>query len=236
MHKWFLVALAAVAFAVLLLVPRGAMASRFAANNLCDNPQYVCIQVPKGETWQTLFPDEQFRGLVMRINRMNVQLHSGEVIAIPSDMQKTSLLDYSPLPATVAAANGKTVIVVPKKLAWGAYDESGRLVNWGPISPGKDWCPDVGSACHTATGVFNVYREGSASCASTKFPVPDGGAPMPYCMFFHDGYALHGSSTVPGYADSHGCVRLFVDDAQWLNQNFVEKGTTVIVRSYTDSA
>jgi lipoprotein-anchoring transpeptidase ErfK/SrfK len=39
-------------------------------------------------------------------------------------------------------------------------------------------------------------------------------------MFFHRGYALHGSYDVPGYNASHGCVRMFVKDAKWLNQEF----------------
>jgi len=33
-------------------------------------------------------------------------------------------------------------------------------------------------------------------------------------MFFHGGFALHGSPSVPGYNASHGCVRLFDDDAE----------------------
>lgn len=61
---------------------------------------------------------------------------------------------------------------------------------------------------------------------------------MPYCMFFHKGYALHGSSDIPGYRASHGCVRMFVQDALWLNHEFVQtstdqnnhKGTLVVVR------
>lgn len=52
---------------------------------------------------------------------------------------------------------------------------------------------------------------------------------MPYCMFFHGGYALHGSYKVPGYDDSHGCIRLFIDDARWLNEEFVKIGITKIV-------
>lgn len=61
---------------------------------------------------------------------------------------------------------------------------------------------------------------------------------MPYCMFFHGGYALHASPVVPGHHDSHGCVRLFLEDAKWLNEEFIElssdtqKGTTIVVNPY----
>ncbi|MCX7124554.1 MAG: L,D-transpeptidase, partial [Gammaproteobacteria bacterium] len=41
-------------------------------------------------------------------------------------------------------------------------------------------------------------------------------------------FALHGS-TLPGYNASHGCVRLFFDDAKWLNQDFLNIGTRVTV-------
>ena len=58
---------------------------------------------------------------------------------------------------------------------------------------------------------------------------------MPYCMFFKGGFAMHGSSGVPGYNASHGCVRLFVDDAQWLNQDFADIGTQVIILPYPSS-
>jgi lipoprotein-anchoring transpeptidase ErfK/SrfK len=54
-------------------------------------------------------------------------------------------------------------------------------------------------------------------------------------MFFNKaGYAFHGSPKVPGQNASHGCVRIFTDDAKWLNENFVEIGTTVIINPYPD--
>jgi lipoprotein-anchoring transpeptidase ErfK/SrfK len=51
-------------------------------------------------------------------------------------------------------------------------------------------------------------------------------------MFFHGGYALHGSNDVPGYNASHGCVRLVTEDAKWLNTQFVNVGTRVIIKPY----
>jgi len=43
------------------------------------------------------------------------------------------------------------------------------------------------------------------------------------------GFALHGSYEVPGYNASHGCVRIFVDDAEWLNEDFTDIGTRVYI-------
>jgi lipoprotein-anchoring transpeptidase ErfK/SrfK len=115
-------------------------------------------------------------------------------------------------------------------MAWGAYEANGSLVRWGPASSARGYCPDIGRGCHTVTGRFAIYQKEGRGCYSTKFPVGRGGAPMPYCMFFHGGFALHGSYEVPGYNASHGCIRLFVDDAEWLNEEFTDIGTPVIVQ------
>src|SRR5262249_496292 len=126
--------------------------------------------------------------------------------------------------------NGDRTIIVKLDLkAFGAYDEDGNLVHWGPASGGKGWCPDVKHACVTATGSYKVYRVQGPDCVSTVFPIEShGGRPMPYCMHYYNGYALHGS-TLPGFNASHGCVRLFNDDAKWLNKHFVKVGSRVIV-------
>jgi hypothetical protein len=115
---------------------------------------------------------------------------------------------------------------------WGAYDSEGTLVNSGHISGGKSYCPDIGKACKTATGTFTVYDKRGAKCKSKIFPVGKGGAPMPYCMFFHQGYAMHGSNSVPNYNASHGCIRMSPTDAKWLNDNFVKVGSTRVNVSY----
>jgi lipoprotein-anchoring transpeptidase ErfK/SrfK len=58
---------------------------------------------------------------------------------------------------------------------------------------------------------------------------------MPYYMpFYTSDYGFHGSPNVPGKHASHGCVRMFTSDAKWMNRNFAEKGTRVIIRPYPD--
>ena len=77
-----------------------------------------------------------------------------------------------------------------------------------------------------------MFAKGGANCKSSKFPLEHPGAPMPYCMKFHGGYALHGSYEVRPYNASHGCIRILPEDARWLSQNLVRPGTRVIVRPY----
>lgn len=201
-------------------------------SSLChtdQETQYSCHTVKRGETWEKLFPNSEKRDLVKRINRMNTQLYPGLKIAVP-DSNDTDILKYSPLPTEIDPPGVKTVIVSMTHLAYGAYDANGTLKRWGPISGGKGYCSDVKRRCGTPTGKFAIYTKQGSGCRSTKYPVGKGGAPMPYCMFFHGGYALHGSYIVPGYHDSHGCVRMFVNDAQWLNQEFVNGYTTVVIK------
>lgn len=140
-------------------------------------------------------------------------------------------VDYaSRLPSQISG--GKAIVVDPNVHAWGAYNESGDLVKAGLVTAGNDWCPDIGRSCRTGSGTFRIYSLGSASCKSKIFPVGRGGAPMPYCMFFHGGQALHGSYEVVEGNVSHGCVRLRVPDAEWLRFNFANVGTKVIVKPY----
>jgi lipoprotein-anchoring transpeptidase ErfK/SrfK len=131
------------------------------------------------------------------------------------------------------AALGKRVFIFdPKTHRWAAYDEQGRLVKSGRASGGRNYCPDIKRGCRTPVGRFAVYHKGSAGCKSSKYPVPRGGAPMPYCMFFRGGYAIHGSSDVPDRNASHGCIRVEPHMAKWLSNEFIRNGVIVIVQSY----
>jgi hypothetical protein len=203
--------------------------------DLCSDSRYFCTQVQKGETWESLFSDSTLRRIVMQVNRINIQLRTGMVIAVPKDLGVIALNDLSPFGKNIEAKGEPVLIYDPALLAWGAFDASGQLIRWGAGAAGSDWCRDIGRACHTTVGEHRVYRIGSANCASRTYPLPDGGAPMPYCMFFSGGEAFHGAREVPGYNASHGCVRLFVDDAAWLHGNFVTSGRTgtlVVIKPY----
>jgi hypothetical protein len=136
------------------------------------------------------------------------------------------------LPRQISPPGEKMVLVDPNEHAWGAYDAYGRLIRSGLASAGSDWCEDLGGQCHTRIGKFRVRSLGGPGCKSPSFPIPRGGAPMPYCMYFNETQALHGSYQL-GYANlSHGCVRMKVADARWLRNNFVRIGTLVVVMPY----
>lgn len=206
---------------------------------LCHNEDYFCLKVQSGETWKVLFPEPEQRDILKRINRMNIQLRPGMTIAIPKKLDRISIYDVAPFPRYINGEGEKRIYISQKDLAWGAYDEEGELIWWGPISSGSDNCNGTIGGCHTPTGEFRVIRKQDIDCISTEFPRnadgTKGGAEMPYCMHFYRGYALHGSAVVPGFRDSHGCIRLFTEDARWLNEDFIDIpgdgyiGTRVIV-------
>ena len=207
------------------LFPSLLLASPY-GKNLCKLPQYFCLKIKAGDSWASLFPEPEQRLLVKKINRTNMPLRVGEIIAVPNGLEQINLLTIAPFPQKIAPSATNLVKVDLSDLAWGAYDKEGNLLNWGPISGGKNYCSDIQRSCRTITGHFTFYDKKGPNCISSRFPVPRGGAPMPYCMHFHGGFALHGSATVPGYNASHGCVRLFFEDAKWLNQDFVKVGST----------
>jgi len=276
--------LAAILFVVTFCIAPGAqgVGPRRFGQSLCKKKGYHCVKAtrrsyrykrktPDGpesmrfvirDTWETMFPDKKERKIVKKINRMNIELELGDVVAVPDTLHKKTLYDFSPflfkikphrIPFSptrtksvtgadegpshprIAARSEKVLIYDLKLMAWAAYDEEGWLVRWGPGVGGKDFCEDIEQACLTPTGEMRIISVRGPDARSTKYPLGCSGAScaeMPWFMEFHGGYGFHGSDRLPGRHASHGCVRLFGDDAKWLNQRFVELGLKVVVRPY----
>ena len=132
---------------------------------------------------------------------------------------------------------GKTIIFDPDLLAFAAYDKEGILLHWGPAVGGRDYCADTKKSCRTPIGKHAFAYKVGANYKSKTYPKGCEGkkcAPMPYALFFEDGSAFHASNFLPGKNASHGCVRLFLEDAKWLNQEFAEVGTTIIISPYPE--
>lgn len=146
--------------------------------------------------------------------------------------------DYSTrLPQQIDTQGKKLVLVDPNAHVWGAYEPDGQLIKSGLATAGGDVCPPDEHnepTCKTGIGTFKITRMGDGECVSKVYPKPKGGGLMPYCMYFHNGQALHGSpdNTVIEDNVSHGCVRMRIQDAEWMRKNFAEVGTTVVVLPY----
>lgn len=75
----------------------------------------------------------------------------------------------------------------------------------------------------TPVGAFSVLRKIDAAEHA-----PLGTLYRP--LYFVGGFAVHGSTSVPGYPASHGCVRTSYADQDWLFP-LIPRGTPVVVRS-----
>ncbi len=139
---------------------------------------------------------------------------------------------YSGLPQRIQSQGERVFIFSPRLLKWAAYDTEGYLIATGKANGGSDFCQELGRPCHTPVGNFRVHSRGDASCVSRKFPLGEGGAPMPYCSYFDGGNAIHGSPYVSNGNTSHGCIRVHTPAAAWLHKYFLYPGTKVIVLPY----
>jgi hypothetical protein len=139
-------------------------------------------------------------------------------------------------PLHIPASGERQFIFDPKVSAWAAYDEEGNRVMTGGGSAGIDLCEENSTqSCRTITGTFHVYNKRGADCRSGEYPVDTrGGAKMPYCMYFYQGFTVHAAYEVPEFPSSHGCVRVFPSAAKWLNEEFMRIGTKVVILAYPD--
>ena len=138
-------------------------------------------------------------------------------------------------PMDVSATGQREFVFDPNAFSWAAYDETGHRVMTGSGSGGKDICEEDGRTCRTVTGRFRVYNKHGIDCKSGEYPVEtEGGAKMPYCMYFYRGYTIHAAYDVPLANASHGCVRVLPSAAKWLNEEFIRIGTRVTILSYAD--
>lgn len=82
----------------------------------------------------------------------------------------------------------------------------GEVVHSFPVSTGR-------KGYSTPAGAYGVERM-HKKYFSRKYD----NAPMPYSIFFHGGYAIHGTTDIKrlGQIASHGCVRLHPENAREL--------------------
>jgi len=154
---------------------------------------------------------------------------------VTNDVRFTT--DYAArLPGHMDTNGKKLVLVDPNVHAWGAYNPDGQLIRAGIATAGGPQCPPDADKddCRTGRGTFHITSLGSEDCYSKIYPRPHGGGLMPYCMFFNNGQALHGSPDNIVVEDnvSHGCVRMRIPDAEWMRNDFAEVGTKVVVKDY----
>lgn len=214
------------------------------AQSYCESKNFHCVVTKAGETWENTWSDPEQRLMVQRINRRNKPLEPGVTLAVPNDLENLNALSFSPIPVRLKRQPRRTIWVYLEEQAWGAYDHDGRLLRWGPISSGANFCPDSQRSCRTPTGNFYTrYRQGSG-CRNSASPQGECGGPgLPTCIYysvsrdFSRRYAFVPSNELPGFPSTHGCLHIFPSDMTWLYNNFAyipqvegDRGSAVKVR------
>jgi L,D-transpeptidase catalytic domain len=139
-------------------------------------------------------------------------------------MRRSSAITMIALGAAVAAsdAEAKLDLFIDKSTQQISVIQNGRLLYVWPVSTGQD-------RFSTPSGVYAPER-----LERTWFSRAYYNSPMPHAIFFHSGYAIHGSYDIArlGGPASHGCVRLHPQDAALLYGMVEQEGpgnTTIVV-------
>src|SRR5580704_1190066 len=139
-------------------------------------------------------------------------------------MRRTSVVVTVALTVTFAASNAeaKLDLYIDKSSQQMSVVQNGYLLYVWPVSTGRD-------RFTTPSGIYAPERLERSWFSKAYYNTP-----MPYAIFFHNGYAIHGSYDIArlGGPASHGCVRLHPQDAAMLYGMVGQEGmsrTTIVV-------
>jgi lipoprotein-anchoring transpeptidase ErfK/SrfK len=136
--------------------------------------------------------------------------------AEPADSTPTSGPETDPAPSEAAAESvAEPSAEEPKRsltIQIGSqsfvYAEGDQVVRTGPVSSGRE-------GYGTPRGTFSVLSKQKDKVSSRYTNQLGWQAWMPYSIQFYGHYFLH-EGWLPGYPDSHGCVRVGEKDARFL--------------------
>lgn len=114
------------------------------------------------------------------------------------------MLTWLALPAVALAARLDVLIDLSEQAM--TVEADGRILHRWPVSTARP-------GYRTPTGAFRPTRLERVWYSTIYHH-----SPMPYSIFFHRGYAIHGTTEISrlGRPASHGCVRLHPDNARRL--------------------
>jgi hypothetical protein len=127
---------------------------------------------------------------------------------------------------SIESAEAKLDILVDKATQRMMVMQNGYIRYMWPVSTGRD---DMA----TPNGVYTPQR-----LERNWFSTAYYNSPMPYSIFFHNGYAIHGSYAIDrlGGPASHGCVRLHPHHAALLFDLVQQEGPDQTTIEVTDQA
>jgi hypothetical protein len=127
---------------------------------------------------------------------------------------------------SIESAEAKLDILVDKATQRMLVIQDGYVRYMWPVSTGRD-------EMATPNGVYTPQRLERNWFSSAYY-----NSPMPYSIFFHNGYAIHGSYAIDrlGGPASHGCVRLHPHHAALLFDLVQQEGPNQTTIEVTDEA
>src|SRR5260370_11150006 len=127
---------------------------------------------------------------------------------------------------SIESAEARLDILVDKATQRMLVIQNGYMRYIWPVSTGRD-------ETATPNGVYTPQRLERNWFSSAYY-----NSPMPYSIFFHNGYAIHGSYAINqlGGPASHGCVRLHPHHAALLFDLVQQEGPDNTTIEVTDEA
>lgn len=142
---------------------------------------------------------------VLKLNRIDLRhARQGDSLVIP--VLGEGWLALAPFPSKWEELKDqpKLIAVSLRLQAWAAYEE-GRLIRWGPVSSGCLATPTPVGLYHT-----NWCQRERRSTFNEEWQ-------LKWYINLHNGNGISFHQyELPGYPDSHSCVRLAADDSEWI--------------------
>lgn len=166
---------------------------------------YHLIVVEDSLKWLSSLQTGDTLSALLYLNRVDTtNLLKLDTLVVP-DTFKEGIAQYTPFPISISALRPiRKIILISHAVQAFAVYEYGKQIRWGPVSLGKNSTP-------TPTGLFATnWKSKKTRSTVNRYWVLEW-----YCnLDNYEGVGMH-QYAMPGYPASHGCVRLYKEDAFW---------------------
>ncbi len=150
--------------------------------------------------------NEDQKKVLLDLNRIEKNRIKPKMAIIVPECISHELVEYSPMPQNLQVMKclPKSMIINQRIQAFGLY-ENGDLIRWGPISSGKKSTP-------TPNGLYYSNYKSKMKTSSVNHAWK---LPYYFNIMNNEGIGMH-QYEMPGHPASHGCIRLKMEDAQFV--------------------
>lgn len=127
------------------------------------------------------------------------------------------------LPQHLVPCGKKVILINPRIHAWAAYGRNGNRVHSGVTLAGADCCHNLDQTCSSPPGTYRMIPQRGAYQAYID------GVLMTACLCFSPSLCASSRAVDDNNNLSHGCLRLPIQDVQWLRLHFLTNATPIII-------